>query len=161
MSKGSISIFEDQAAKRNMLTELARQGARQILAQALEIEVQELLERVAQPLADGKRGVVRNGYLPECDILTGAGPVPVEVPKVRDRTGNGIKFTSKLVPPYLKRTESVEDFLPLLYLHGISTGDFKEVLAALFGYKAQGLSSSSIGRLKQQWQGERNGTSVP
>ncbi|WP_027183019.1 IS256 family transposase [Desulfovibrio inopinatus] len=154
MSKDSISIFEEQAAKRDMLTELARQGAMQILAQALEIEVQELLERVAQPLADGKKGVVRNGYLPERDILTGAGPVPVKVPKVRDRTGNGIKFTSKLVPPYLKRTESIEDFLPLLYLHGISTGDFKKVLTALFGDKAQGLSSSSIGRLKQQWQDE-------
>ncbi len=154
MSKGNVSFFEEQAARPDPLTELAREGARQILAQALEIEVQELLERVSQPLTDGKMGIVRNGYLPEHDIITGAGPIPVKVPKVRDRTGNGIKFTSKLVPPYLKRTENVEEFLPLLYLHGISTGDFKEVLAALFGDKAQGLSSSSIGRLKQQWQDE-------
>ncbi len=154
MGKGNVSFIKEQAAKLDVLTELAREGARLILAQALEAEVQELLERVRHPIADGKMNVVRNGYLPERDILTGAGPVPVKVPKVRDRTGNGIKFTSTLVPPYLKRAESVEEFLPLLYLHGVSTGDFKEVLSALFGPKAQGLSSSTISRLKQQWQDE-------
>lgn len=156
MSKDNVSLFEDQAVQTDPLTELAREGARQLIAQALEAELQILLENVAHPLESGKMNVVRNGYLPERDILTGAGPVPVKVPKVRDRTGSGIKFTSNLVPPYLKRAASIEEFLPLLYLHGVSTGDFKDALSALFGSKAQGLSPSTIGRLKQLWQDEHS-----
>jgi putative transposase len=83
--------------------------------------------------------VVRNGYLPERTILTGVGEVEVKVPKVRDRSGSGIKFNSRLLPPYLKRATSVEEVLPWLYLKGVSTGDFSEALAALLGPDASGL----------------------
>lgn len=154
MSKGNVSTLDGQGASLDALTELVREGARKIIAQALEAELQELLAKVAQDLPDGRMSVVRNGYLPERDILTGVGPVSVKVPKVRDRLGRGIKFTSSLIPPYLKRTERVEDFLPLLYLRGVSTGDFSEALTALLGPKANGLSASTIARLKQCWQDE-------
>ena len=93
--------------------ELVREGARRIITQALEAEVHELIATISQLLRDGRRGIVRNGYLPERDILTGAGPATVRVPKVRDRLGKGIKFTSKLVPPYLKRAGGLSDELAL------------------------------------------------
>jgi transposase-like protein len=155
MSKSIVSSLSGQSSSLDALTELVREGARKIIAQALEAELQELLANISQVLPDGKRSVVRNGYLPERDILTGAGPVPVRVPKVRDRLGRGVKFTSRLVPPYLKRTERIEEFLPLLYLRGVSTGDFSQALAALFGPGAKGLSANTIARLKQGWQDER------
>jgi transposase-like protein len=154
MSKVTVSAFKEQGATLDALTELVRQGAREIIAQALEAEVQTLLEAVSREMADGKKSVVRNGYLPEREVLTGAGPVSVKVPKVRDRLGRGVKFTSSLVPPYLKRAERVEEFLPLLYLRGVSTGDFSEALVALLGPGAKGLSASTISRLKQTWQDE-------
>ena len=98
--------------------------------------------------------MVRNGYLPERTIQTGIGDVEVKVPKVRDRSSSGICFNSSLLPPYLKRTRSVEELLPWLYLKGISTGDYQEALSALLGEHAQGLSSNTISRLKMQWQEE-------
>lgn len=106
-----------------------------------------------QHLSDeqGRRAVVRNGYLPERTIVTGVGEVSVQVPKVRDRTRSGIKFNSSLLPPYLKRSRSVEEVLPWLYLKGVSTGDFGEALASLLGADAAGLSSSTISRLKTKW----------
>jgi len=154
MSKAIVSNLNGQASGLDALTELVREGARRIIAQALEAELHELLASISQALPDGTRSVVRNGYLPERDILTGAGPVTVRVPKVRDRLGRGIKFTSRLVPPYLKRAERVEEFLPLLYLRGVSTGDFSEALVALLGPGAKGLSANTISRLKQSWQDE-------
>lgn len=137
------------------LSDLLRQGARQIIAQAVEAELNEFIEQY-QGLRDetGRRAVVRNGYLPERTITTGLGEVAVQVPKVRDRSGNGIKFNSLLLPPYLKRTRSVEEVLPWLYLKGISTGDFGEALGALLGPEAKGLSSATIGRLKAKWKQE-------
>ncbi len=93
-------------------------------------------------LDDGRQAIVRNGFLPERLIQTGIGDVSVKVPKVRDRSGNGIRFNSSLLPPYLKRAKSVEELLPWLYLRGISTGDFHEALAALLGEGASGLSAS-------------------
>lgn len=109
------------------LTELVRQGARQIIAQAVEAELSEFLADY-QDLKDeqGRQAVVRNGYLPKRSITTGVGEVEVEVPKVRDRSGSGIKFNSSLLPPYLKRSRSVEEVLPWLYLKGVSTGEFAE-----------------------------------
>jgi putative transposase len=101
---------------------------------------------------DGKAAVVRNGYLPKRPIQTGLGDLEVHVPKVRDRSGTGIKFNSSLVPPYLKRTKTIEEFLPWLYLRGISTGDFSETLKHLLGPDAPGLSSATISRLKQDWE---------
>ncbi len=112
MSKAIVSNLNGQASGLDALTERVREGARRIIAQALEAKLQELLASISLALPGGKRSVVRNGYLPEMDILTGAGPVTVRVPKVRDRLGRGIKFTSRLVPPYLKRAERIEVFLP-------------------------------------------------
>jgi len=154
MTKDNVSAFKEQAGSSDVLTELIREGARRIIATALEAEVQEQLAKLSQPMADGRMNVVRNGYLPERGVVTGVGSVSVKVPKIRDRTGKGIKFTSSLVPPYLKRVESVDEFLPLLYLHGVSTGDFLEALTALLGERAAGLSASSISRMKQKWEEE-------
>lgn len=137
------------------LSTLIRQGAQQIIAQAVEAELEEFLARYQQ-LKDeqGRQAVVRNGYLPERSIMTGVGEVAVQVPKVRDRTGSGIKFNSLLLPPYLRRASSVEEVLPWLYLKGVSAGDFSEALSALLGPEAKGLSAASIGRLKGKWNQE-------
>lgn len=134
------------------LSELVRQGARQIIAQAVEAELAEFLAQY-QNLKDeqGRQAVVRNGYLPERTVVTGVGEVEIQLPKTRDRSGSGIKFNSLLLPPYLKRSRSVEEVLPWLYLKGVSTGDFSEALASLLGTQAQGLSSSTISRLKAKW----------
>ena len=137
------------------LTELLRDGARKLIAQAVEAELQSFLEDQAHKRTEGgQKAIVRNGYLPEREIQTGVGTVVVRVPKVRDRSGAGIKFGSLLVPPYLRRTKSVETLLPWLYLKGISTGDFHEALTALLGPAAKGLSAPTIARLKQGWEKE-------
>ncbi len=141
------------------LTEVLRAVARELLAQAVEAEVAEFLEGHATLVDDrGRRRIVRNGHLPERLIQTGIGPVDVRQPRVRDRrAGEGagaIRFTSAILPRYLRRTKSLEDLLPWLYLRGISSGDFSEALAALLGAQAPGLSASTIGRLKEVWQDE-------
>ena len=137
------------------LTDILRNGARQLLAQAIEAEVSAHLSQHAHDrLPDGRAAVVRNGYLPERPIQTGIGDVPVQMPKVRDRAGQGRKFTSSLIPPFLRRSVSMNELLPALYLKGISTGDFGEALEALLGKDAAGLSSSTISRLKHVWEGE-------
>lgn len=134
---------------------LLRAGARELIAQAVEAELAGFLESVAgQRLEDGRRAVVRNGYLPERTVQTGIGAVEVRVPKVRDRSGGGARFNSSLLPPYLKRARSVEELIPWLYLKGVSTGDYQEALAALLGDGAKGLSANTIIRLKQQWSEE-------
>lgn len=134
------------------LSELLRAGARHLLAEAVEAEVAEFLAAFrAQRLADGRQRIVRNGYLPERELQTGLGAVAVQVPKVRDRAGAGVKFNSALVPPYIRRTRSVEAVLPWLYLKGLSTGDFTTALQALLGEEAKGLSPATISRLKQVW----------
>jgi putative transposase len=105
----------------------------------------------------GLQRIVRNGYLPERQIQTGIGPVTVSVPRIRDRHPNALKrirFTSAILPPYLRKTRSIEQLLPWLYLKGVSTGDFSEALAALVGKDAPGLSAPTISRLKTVWQQE-------
>ncbi len=97
---------------------------------------------------------MHNGILPERTIQTGIGNVEIKVPKVRDRSGSGIYFNNSLLPPYLKRSSSIEELLPWLYLRGISTGDYQEALGALLGDKAKGLSANTISRLKQHWSDE-------
>jgi len=139
------------------LTEILRKGARDLLAQAVEAEVCDLLARHAH-LKDsaGRACLVRHGHLPEREVMTGIGPVPVKVSRVRDR-GRGsekIRFTSTLLPPYLRRARSVEELLPWLYLKGISTGDVGEALAALLGPDAPDLTSSTTSRLKAEWWAE-------
>ena len=139
------------------LSALVRTGAREIIAKAVEAELAEFLGEYGH-LRDeqGRQGVVRNGYLPQRTITTGVGEVEVQVPKVRDRTGRGIKFNSRLLPPYLKRASSIEEVLPWLYLKGVSTGDFSEALSSLLGPQAKGLSAATIGRLKARWQQEHH-----
>jgi len=137
------------------LTELLRNGARQLIADAVQVELQELLDQYS--VLRNERGylqVVRNGYLPEREILTGIGPIKVKVPKIRDKSGQRIKFNSALLPPYLRKTRRVEEVLPWLYLKGISTGDFQEALHALLGTEGKGLSASTISRLKGIWEQE-------
>ena len=137
----------------DVLGELLKNGAKQLLAQAVQAELNELLDRHKDlSIDDGRQAVVKNGFLPERTIQTGLGDIPVKVPKVRDRSGQGIKFNSHLVPPYLKRAKSVEELLPWLYLKGVSTGDFQESLQSLLGADASGLSAGTISRLKRQWE---------
>jgi transposase-like protein len=134
------------------LTELLRRGARDLLRQAVEAELQVFLgDHADYTLENGRRAVVRNGYQPARTVQTGIGDVDVQLPKTRDRSGSGIHFTSNLLPPYLRRTRSVEELLPWLYLKGVSSGDFQEALTTLLGEQAPGLSASTLGRLKQQW----------
>jgi transposase-like protein len=131
---------------------MLRARARRLIAEAVEAELPEFLAGVQEHKdSRGRRAVVRNGYLPEREIQTGIGSVSVKVPKVRDRTGSGIQFRSQLLPPYLRRTKSLEEPIPWLYLKGVSTGDFHEALTALLGSKAKGLSAGAVSRLKAQW----------
>jgi transposase-like protein len=140
------------------LTEVLRSGARTLLAQAVEAEVAAFLASHAdQRTADGRQRVVRHGHLPEREIMTGIGPVAVRTPRVRDRVGRDearIRFTSAMLPPYARRSKSLEVLIPILYLKGISTGDFEEALAALLGPDAGGLSASTVARLKDAWADE-------
>ena len=140
------------------LTEVLRDGARTLLAQAVETEVAGFIAAHADKrTADGHQRLVRHGHLPERSIMTGIGPVEVCVPRVRDRlgnAGNGIRFSSAIVPPYARRAKSLEVLIPALYLKGISTGDFAEALSALLGPNAGGLSASTIVRLKEVWADE-------
>jgi putative transposase len=128
---------ESSESFNDALTQLVRQGARQIIAQAVEAELKEFLAQY-QSLKDdqGRQAIVRNGYLPERTIMTGVGEVEIQVPKIRDRSGSGIKFNSSLLPLYLKRSQSVEEVLPWLYLKGVSTGDFADSWLALRGQDA-------------------------
>jgi len=131
-------------------------GARELLATAVLAAVSGFIAEHADLLdEDGRQRLVRHWFLPEREVMTGIGKVPVQVPRVRDRgtneDGSNIKFRSSLVPPYLRKAKSVEELLPWLYLKGISTGDFSEALAALLGPDAEGLSASTITRLKASW----------
>lgn len=151
----SFQAAETTETFHDALSELVRTGARQIIAQAVEAELQAFLaEYIDQRDEQGRQVVVRNGYLPERTIQTGVGDVAVKVPKVRDRSGRGIKFNSRLLPPSLKRATSVEEVLPWLDLKGVSTGDFSEALAALLGPEASGLSPATMSRLKAKWVAE-------
>ena len=138
------------------LTDILRAGARRLLAQAIEAEVESHVAAHADLTdAGGRRRVVRHGYLPEREIQTGIGAVRVKAPRARDRDpgapGGRIHFTSSILPRYLRRSRSMEELLPWLYLKGISSGDFGEALAALVGRDAPGLTASTIARLKALW----------
>jgi putative transposase len=154
MSNDNVVTLERPGEFTDPLTELLRSGAKDLIAQAVESELNSLLERHEEELVDGKQRLVRNGYLPEREIQTGVGPVEVKIPKIRDRGGNQLKFNSSLIPPYLKKTKSVEEFLPWLYLKGISTGDFTDALKVLLGERASGFSANTISRLKSKWEDE-------
>lgn len=148
---------ETAAGATDALTEVLRQGARELLLAAVNEELENFLkEYVGLRLSDGRAAVVRNGYLPGRTIQTGIGDIEVQVPKTRDRSGSGINFNSALLPPYLKRTKSIEELLPWLYLKGISTGDYQEALQSLVGKDAPGLSAATVSRLKSKWQKEHS-----
>jgi len=138
------------------ITEILRQGARKLLAQALETEIEVFINQYKE-LKDelGRQRIVRNGHLPERDIQTGIGAVPVKAPRIRDRharPSKRIKFSSSILPPYLRKTRSMEHLIPWLYLKGVSTGDFTNALSALVGKDAPGLSATTISRLKTVWE---------
>jgi len=140
----------------DQITAIIRQGARRLLAQALEAEIELFIAQYAD-LTDemGRQRIVRNGYLPQREIQSGIGPVTVRAPRVRDRheqPSERIHFKSSILPPYLRKTKSIEELIPWLYLKGVSTGDFSDALAALVGKDAPGLSPATISRLKTIWQ---------
>jgi transposase-like protein len=152
-----IEIKKPETFIDDPLTELVRQGARDILFKALEIEIDSFISLYADLKDDqGRKRITRNGYLPKRDIQTGIGPVSVKVPRSRDRQKEAekIRFHSSIVPVYLKKTRSIEALIPWLYLKGISTGDFTEALSALVGRDAPGLSPSTVSRLKTIWEKE-------
>lgn len=153
MSKSNLhALSQPETATNDPLHELIRQGARDLIAKAVETELEGLLNQYADVTTPGGRqAVVRNGHLPKRTIQTGVGDVEVQVPKIRDRSGSGIRFNSQLLPPYLKRARSLEELIPWLYLRGVSSGDFQEALSALVGEQADGLSANTVSRLKAKW----------
>lgn len=154
MGQDNVVALKDRVAldSRSALDGLLREGARTLLQSAIEAEVAEYLaaHRDARD-EQGRQLVVRNGHLPERDLVTGVGPVRIEQPRVRDRR-EGKRFSSQLLPPFMRRVPSVDALIPVLYLKGISTGDFSEALEAILGPNATGLSSANIVRLKEGWQ---------
>lgn len=155
MDKNNVIELERRVKSADPLTELLRSGARQLLAQAVESEVQELLAKHQDRRTEsGHAGVVRNGYLPERELQTGLGPVTVRIPKVRAKSGAPVTFQSALVPPYIRKTPTLEAALPWLYLKGVSSGEMADALKVMVGPQAQGLSASTVSRLKQVWADE-------
>ena len=146
------AIAEDS---RSVLDAYVREGARKLLQAALECEVEAFVEEYAVKVdIHGRRLVVRNGYLPARSIMTRSGPLEVEQPRVRDKFRHVEErafFTSAILPPYLRKSRSVEELIPFLYLKGISTGQFPEALRALLGKDAKGFSPNVVVRLKKKW----------
>ncbi len=152
MSKNNVIELAGREADCDPLTELLRAGAERLIYQAVEAELEALLaEHANRRTEDGKAGVVRNGHLPARKLQTALGPVTVRIPKVRAKTGEPVTFRSALVPPYVRKTRSLEAALPWLYLKGISSGEMGEALKVLVGPEAAGLSASTVSRLKQVW----------
>ena len=158
MTESNVFKLSQPGTFSDPLTEVLRSGARSMLAHAIEAEAAALVGSYADMLTeDGRRRLVRHGHLPEREIATGIGPVGVRAPRVRDRggaDGERIRFRSAILPPYARRSKSLEVLIPILYLKGISTGDFAEALAALLGPDAGGLSAATIARLKGAWADE-------
>lgn len=143
----------------DVLSSVLREGAQRMLAQAIQAEVESYLsERSGLVNEAGHRQVVRNGSMPERTIMTGIGPINVMQPRVLDRRPQeeAETFSSRILPPYLRKTKSIDELIPWLYLKGVSTGDFQEALQALVGPQAAGLSASTITRLKSIWEAEQS-----
>ena len=135
----------------SVLDHFVREGARKMLQAALDNEVADFVEKMkSRRTEDGLREIVRNGYSPERDIISGAGPLNIKQPRVRDRKSE-TRFSSRILPPFMRRVPSVDALIPVLYLKGISTGDFSEALEAILGPQAAGLSATNIVRLKEGW----------
>lgn len=155
MPENTITQLPDPSGfSADAFTDVLRNGARKLIEQAIHAELAVLMAAFSEEkLEDGRARLVRHGHLPEREVMTGIGPVPVKVPRVRDRRPgeDKITFTPSILPRYLRKAKSVEELLPWLYLKGVSTGDFSEALAAFLGPNAQGLSAKTITRLKADW----------
>jgi putative transposase len=158
MRKNSVGgLKKPEETTQDVLTEVLRNGARRMLAAALDAEVESFVQQYKHLVnEEGHREVVRNGYLPEREIQTGLGAMEVKAPRIKDKRkgADKVRFNSQILPPYLRRTKSLDELIPWLYLKGVSTGDFSEALSALLGKDAPGLSASTVSRLKESWQGE-------
>jgi len=157
VKKDNLTELKTQDRFEDALTEVLHSGARRLLSEAVEVEVEEFLAGYRDVLdSQGRRLIVRNGYHREREVQTGIGGVKVKAPRVRDQrcSTDRIHFTSRILPPYLRKTRSLEELIPWLYLKGISTGDFTESLSALLGPDAPGLSPSTVSRLKEVWKDE-------
>ena len=158
MSNNKVIEIKNPDLKSNdLLTDIIRTSAKEMLARAIELELEDfLLKHSNLSNADSKARVVRNGYLPERQIITGVGSIDVKVPRVRDRgqEKEKINFSSSIVPKHLRRSSSIEELLPLLYLKGISTNDFQQALEPLLGANAKNISPSIISKLKSNWEQE-------
>jgi len=152
----SVLLDAQELAPGEVLEELARRGARKLLAQAMEAEIAEFVEKHrGRTDEDGRRLVVRNGHLPERELVTGIGPLTVRQPRLDDRSlPHGERFSSRILPRYLRRAPSVDNLIPILYLKGVSSGDMSEALTTILGPKAAGLSASNVVRLKGLWEQE-------
>ena len=155
MRKNTVVEFRKPVQEPDLLSTMLRDGAQRLVAQAVQAEFEEFLARFCgERLEGGRAAVVRNGFQPEREVLTGLGPVAVRIPKARSRAEEPAVFRSRLVPPYVRRAKSVDAVLPWLYLHGVSTGNMREALAALLGPEAAGLSAPVVARLKRRWMEE-------
>lgn len=161
MKKNNVTELVSPGAFKDQLTEILRQGARNLVLQAVEAEFAAFLQiHSDERLDDGRKRVVRHGHLPERKVITGIGAIPVKVPRTRDRQANDkedtIRFASQLLPRYIRRSKTIEVAIPYLYLKGISSGDFSQVMPVLLGKETAGFSSDTILRLRQQWKEDLN-----
>lgn len=156
--EAEVLAFREQFEESMPLDELVRTGAKRMLQAAIDAEVEAFVATHADRRDEaGRRLVVRNGRLPAREVLTGAGPLDISQPRVRDNSpqeAGRVTFSPSVLPPYLRRSKAIEELIPWLYLKGISTGDFTEALQALVGEQAKGLSANVIVRLKEQWSDE-------
>lgn len=156
MDKNNVVGLIQPGEFQDQLTEILKQGAQVLVLQAVEAEFASFLESHSpKKLEDGRKRIVRHGHLPERKVMTGIGSIPVKVPRSRDRKGHKaadlIRFTSKLLPPYIRKSKSVEMALPYLYLKGLSSGDFRDVMPVLLGKDAIGFSADTVLRLRKLW----------
>ena len=158
MATDNIVEFGSRDENSDLLTELIRKSAQKMIAAAIEEEVEAYLaQNASRRTSGGQAGVVRNGYQPEREVQTGIGPVSVRIPKVRSKDGAPVTFQSALVPPYVRKTKSLEAAVPWLYLKGVSSGEMEGALQVLVGPQAKGLSASTVSRMKKEWGKEYDG----
>ena len=151
--------FQEECESWSILEKVLREGARRMLKQALENEIEEYLMKHSQIDENGHRLVVRNGYHPQRNIVTGIGPMTIKAPRVDDRKIDPERknpFTSAILPRYLRKIPSIDNLLPVLYLKGVSTSGFQDALASILGEGAKGLSAANIVRLKKSWEDDFN-----
>lgn len=161
MKQNNVTELVQPGEFKDHLTEILRQGARSLVLQAVEAEFASFLQsHDHEELEDGRKRIVRHGHLPERKVVTGIGTIPVKVPRSRDRKANKkedtVRFASQILPPYVRRSKSIEVAIPYLYLKGISSGDFSQVMPVLLGKDAVGFSADTVLRLRQQWKEELN-----